>query len=200
VQWETAVELGAAGYFLERATVSGWERVNEELLPACLLCGVGAVYELIDAGAVPGGTYRYRLLEQDWSGRLTVHGPYTVTVGGEEAGYGAWSAAMGVAGADADPDADGLSNGEEYLAGTDPLDAGSVLRVLAAVPDADGGLVLSWPSEAGRTYVVEVATNLAAGFEPAVVGIAATPPLNRVTLPVPERGAVFYRVIAAPRD
>jgi glycosidase len=50
-----------------------------------------------------------------------------------------------------DPDGDGLNNLQEFLAGTSPLDAGSVFAITAiAVSNTD--VLVSWPSVAGKTY------------------------------------------------
>jgi hypothetical protein len=59
----------------------------------------------------------------------------------------------------ADDDGDGASNGMEYLAGTDPTDARSVLR--ASVGRSGGELVLSFPTVLGRWYRVLGGVDLA---------------------------------------
>jgi parallel beta-helix repeat protein len=59
-----------------------------------------------------------------------------------------------------DPDGDGFNNWQEWRAGTSPLDASSLLRVLS-VSHSPAGAVITWQSVAGRTYFVERATNLA---------------------------------------
>jgi hypothetical protein len=59
-----------------------------------------------------------------------------------------------------DHDRDGLSNGEEFLAGTDPLNPGSVFRI-RGIGGSDGG---RWPvrfdSVTSRYYALEFTTNL----------------------------------------
>ena len=51
-----------------------------------------------------------------------------------------------------DSDGDGVSNVQEYLAGTDPKDAMSSLRLLAMRPRGSS-IELKFNSIAGRTYV-----------------------------------------------
>lgn len=58
----------------------------------------------------------------------------------------------------ADSDGDGVSNRNEFLAGTDPTDPNSVLRLrLHPTPQ---GLYLSWNTQPGLMYQVQVSTNL----------------------------------------
>jgi len=56
--------------------------------------------------------------------------------------------------ATADPDGDGMNNTQEYLAGTHPKNASSVLRVTVLAKDGGGGFVVSWQSVPGKTYKV----------------------------------------------
>jgi hypothetical protein len=59
----------------------------------------------------------------------------------------------------ADSDHDGANNLQEFLAGTNPTNAASVLRVwLASTPQ---GLFLSWNTQPGLTYEVQAKTNMA---------------------------------------
>ncbi|HAM72167.1 MAG TPA: hypothetical protein DCM86_11035 [Verrucomicrobiales bacterium] len=64
--------------------------------------------------------------------------------------------ADGVNGADGDPDGDGSSNIQEYLAGTDPQDPASVLRV-ALNPINSTRLRIEWPMVPGKSYVLQYA-------------------------------------------
>ncbi len=66
--------------------------------------------------------------------------------------FGATNAPGG--GPNDDPDADGATNGQEFLAGTDPLDAGSSLRIVSVQllgPD----ILLQFATVAGKRYQVE---------------------------------------------
>lgn len=65
-----------------------------------------------------------------------------------------YGTAVDVADADADPDGDGLTNLEEYLAGTHPNDPSSCLRL--EIVDAGGGsTTLQFDAVAGRTYSLQ---------------------------------------------
>src|SRR5262249_19155372 len=57
-----------------------------------------------------------------------------------------------------DPDGDGMSNWQEWLAGTIPIDAASSLRLLAPVP-LPAGFLLCWNSDTAHTYFIERATS-----------------------------------------
>ena len=57
-----------------------------------------------------------------------------------------------------DADGDGASNQNEFVAGTDPTDADSALRVTASV--ANGIARLRWPTVEGKTYGVYVSSNM----------------------------------------
>ncbi|MGD0745101.1 MAG: hypothetical protein ABSA45_08090 [Verrucomicrobiota bacterium] len=58
-----------------------------------------------------------------------------------------------------DADGDGVSNLQEYLAGTDPTNPNSVFRLWAGVP-AGGAMDLTWLAAPGMSYQVQYKTNL----------------------------------------
>jgi hypothetical protein len=103
----------------------------------------------------------------------------------------------------ADTDGDGVPDGEEAVAGTNPTDINALLEIIR-IAKAGGGQDVGWVARGGKTYVVRARTNLLAGsFAPiatntAVGGIA---PWFVVTNAVTDATAVdteFYAVEVLP--
>lgn len=86
----------------------------------------------------------------------------TINNAGVESGFSAATSGTILLDPAADQDGDGMSNGGEVVAGTNPLDANSVLRILGLTT----GNLLTWASVSGKVYQVEYATNLLTGFVP----------------------------------
>jgi subtilisin family serine protease len=110
------------------------------------------------------------------------------------AAHGLTTPDFGTAEAD-DADADGHAAWQEWLAGTDPGDDASVLRLTAFQRLADGRCVVSWSSVSNRVYDI-LAYDSPAATEPTVLtqGLTATTPLNvHTTAPLPA-AARFIRV------
>jgi hypothetical protein len=99
----------------------------------------------------------------------------------------------------ADLDGDTMSNLNEYLCGTLPNDAESVLKMVAVQTSADGTMQVSWASVAGRTYTLQRADGspAAANFKAIQTGIAADPSGRNVYIDRDVDGsqARFYRVV-----
>ena len=68
---------------------------------------------------------------------------------------------------DTDGDGDGATTLQEYLAGTDPTQAGSVLRIISIVSLGLTNASLSFAAVSNRTYAVEFKNALT---DPAWVG------------------------------
>jgi fibronectin type 3 domain-containing protein len=101
----------------------------------------------------------------------------------------------GAAADGADPDGDGLTNAQEYTAGTDPRSAASALRISQVRPSGSN-LVVSFATVVGRTYNVERSDTLQSGsWTPVQSGIAGTGGVVQITDPnaaaQPKR---FYRI------
>ena len=101
----------------------------------------------------------------------------------------------------ADPDGDGMSNLNEYIAGTDPTNALSVLKVQLLDGGAGGARVrfLAMPKIG---YTLQYRTNLTLGQWGNLTNVAARPASNTVEIFDPGAGAAgrrFYR-IATPQQ
>ena len=79
VRWQTASEEKTVGFWLEREVTGAWVRVNTELIYGQGSDGGGASYAQLDAEAVPGETYRYRLVELETDGNMQIYGPFERT-------------------------------------------------------------------------------------------------------------------------
>jgi hypothetical protein len=65
--------------------------------------------------------------------------------------------------ADADPDGDGASNWEEYVAGTNPLDATSVFQFLPGGSFSPSSFTLQWSSVANKNYTIQSSSSISPG-------------------------------------
>ncbi|PWU12092.1 MAG: hypothetical protein C5B50_22080 [Verrucomicrobia bacterium] len=95
-----------------------------------------------------------------------------------------------------DPDGDGMNNWQEWIAGTDPTDAQSVLTMLPP-SNSVSGLTLTWQSVTNRTYYLERATNLLLqpAFTPIAGPITGQPGVTAYTgMTASNSPASFYRV------
>ncbi len=103
-------------------------------------------------------------------------------------------------GPDVDSDGDGVSDAAERVAGTDPLDAQSVFRVLPDLtPGAEGGWVIRWASIPGRRYTVLRTTELERPFERVGSDIPATASVTLFSDRVPPASErLFYRIRVEP--
>ncbi|MBI9020525.1 MAG: hypothetical protein JEZ10_04635 [Verrucomicrobia bacterium] len=65
--------------------------------------------------------------------------------------------------ASGDEDEDGMTNGDEDIAGSNPLSSGSIFELTSTTVDAGGDVTITWDAVAGRTYSVETSTALTSG-------------------------------------
>ena len=87
----------------------------------------------------------------------------------------------GVAGTGTDSDLDGLTDWAEFIAGTEPTNAASVLRAVAVSNSAASGWVVKWSSVTDRLYRLSRSTDLRAEFSGIASNLPGTPPLNTYT-------------------
>jgi hypothetical protein len=101
-----------------------------------------------------------------------------------------------------DKDNDGAPNDHEFGAGTDPTNQFSFFAVSNLQLDVSGDAIVCWYSVSNKTYSFSSSTNLTAGTWFPIAGIwdtissniAATPPLNYVTVNVSAVDGEFFRV------
>ncbi len=97
----------------------------------------------------------------------------------------------------ADPDHDGMSNKEEYLAGTNPNDTNDKLAItsVSAITSGGGTLNVAWKSVPTREYYIQTKTNLASAWSDSGLGlIASDGAFTTRTLSDLAATAGFYRV------
>jgi hypothetical protein len=125
-----------------------------------------------------------------------------------------WEAAYGITDPNGDADGDGQNNGQEYLAGTNPTNAASLLRITSATRQTNGNFVVSWPSIGGTRYrvqyanagtngfpaMIDVTRSLSLEMDAASYGIVSTQTFtDDFTLTAPAtNGARFYRIKVIP--
>jgi hypothetical protein len=143
---------------------------------------LGGTLNISDAGGFGVGTY----LLFTYGKALTYNG---LTMGSAPSGYG-YGIDIGTAGqvklvvgltpfqqwqtnyfgsttnplaaADADPDGDGMSNTNEFLAGTNPTNSLSALRIISIVPQSND-VNITWATAGGRTNAVQATAGGAEG-------------------------------------
>lgn len=93
----------------------------------------------------------------------------------------------------ADPDNDGLSNFDEYLAGTSPVDGKSNLRITDLAISPDGTFSIKWNSVPGFTYTVERGSAPARDAFTPFISITATNTESSCGGTLPQSGA-FFRI------
>jgi len=102
-----------------------------------------------------------------------------------------------------DPDGDGLTSRQEYIAGTRANDPDSVLRVSFLCPGAEpGSAELTWTSVPGKLYEIEMGAQLEGPYSPYATSVAADPQAATTTALVPLPAGtpmlLFFRVRVLP--
>ena len=114
--------------------------------------------------------------------------------------FGNGLSASGNAALNADPDGDGMTNYQEYLAGTNPTSAASLFHITAIAPGG-GGMRVTFASMSGKTYRVDKTSTLKDPNSWVTVqdNVAGTGSNISITdLGVNSAHGCFYRVIVYP--
>lgn len=91
-----------------------------------------------------------------------------------------------------DTDADGNSDYDEFLGGTNPMDAASKIAI-ELIPQPDGQSLLCWTAVGGRVYTIEESEELNT-FTPTVEGLTGSSSIEFWPVPPSETTRTFYRL------
>ncbi|MBX7211321.1 MAG: DUF1800 family protein [Verrucomicrobiaceae bacterium] len=100
-----------------------------------------------------------------------------------------------------DDDGDGIRNGAELAAGTNPFVAGSVVKITSITVDSGAGTVsVTFPAMKGKMYVMQGAPGLTgfAALSPSVDWVATADTTK--TLTAPQGSNKFFRVLVQDAD
>jgi hypothetical protein len=115
-----------------------------------------------------GSAVQYRVIVRNDAGQANVF--FTITTVADSDGDGIsddWEAqyfgGTNAANASLDSDGDGLTNLEEYTAGTDPNDPGSLL--VAGIQTGPAEAIISFPAATNKTYTIEFSDGLGTSWQ-----------------------------------
>ncbi len=99
-------------------------------------------------------------------------------------------------GASGDPDGDGMTNGQEYLSGTDPRNASSYLKI-EAISAASAATRIRFLAVAGKTYTLLYCDNIDGGTWEMLQEVPAQPATGEIEISGPGANTAatrFYRL------
>lgn len=177
------------------AVTTTWSKVSG---PGTVTFGnSNAVNSLVMFNAA--GLYSLRLIADD--GQLKIASDMTVTVYATL--FDAWAASYGLTGNDAlpgaDPDGDGLSNMQEFLAGTDPTNSASALKITSIIT-VGSDLLLTWTTSLDKTTSLQSAVSVSSAFNDVFTATNTTGSVTNYLDPGAATNApsLFYRVRLVP--
>lgn len=183
--------------------------------PAGWAIGTNATFNWTAASEPEGGVSGYRLIVGTTPGASNVfngvvgglaqtatgaHGQTlyarlaVINHAGIEGPFGPVSGGVLLLDPNGDQDGDGMPNAAEAQAGTDPLNPASLLRILSQT----GANQITWSSVPGKSYRVQMTTNLLVPFTDLSPVTNATGPATTYTDPTATNAPRFYRVRLVP--
>ncbi len=185
-QWAFVTALPASSNLLFKFVANNawssanWGETNQPsfAVPLAATAEPGTVDDDILLTNVPAGLYTFRFNDATLAYGVD---PADAVDSDGDGMDDAWEHTFGLAplvagDRDLDLDGDSLSNLDEYIAGTRPVDMAAYFAVTAHARSATNGNEVSWPAVTGRRYQVFFSTNLLA--DPA---FAALPPFSNLT-------------------
>jgi hypothetical protein len=115
----------------------------------------------------------------------------------------AWESQYGLnpnnpADANQDPDADGMSNSQEYIAGTSPIDAGSRLQILTVQNLSANNARLTFVAVSNKTYTVQFKNSLNDPAWSRLLDLSAAPTNRLMTIDSAVPGTNRFYRLATP--
>lgn len=95
---------------------------------------------------------------------------------------------------DDDLDKDGMSNYSEFIAGTSPNDANSVLRITRAALEGTKQIMVYWSAVSGHTYEVLTSSRVSSGYTVAATAIAGVTGENSALVPRSSAARTFVQI------
>jgi hypothetical protein len=183
---------GATDYIVRRSSSSGGPYTD-------LVNGISST-SYMDLNLNDGATWSYTVTANGLSGSGAASAPismttYTAMENWRMANFGSM-ANSGTAADSADPDGDGSTNAQEMVAGTNPKNPTSYLK-MSGVTKNGSDVILSFPTVTGKTYRLERSnTLLNDSWTTMQNNIAGTGGTVQITDPAgAASGRCFYRLI-----
>jgi hypothetical protein len=95
----------------------------------------------------------------------------------------------------ADPDHDGMNNLQEFIAGTNPTNSASILKIFS-ITQSSSGATINWISGSNHTYILQSRTNLSLGSWTNVATVTTSGTNGQFLDTSAKTGVHFYKIEA----
>ena len=180
-----------------------WQRNGEDIDGGKFLLNDHICFLTLTSASPSGGTYTVQTTNAVCAAGFT-SAAATVSIATDADADGQadpWESTHGLSSSDPtdgllDSDGDGLLNWQEYVAGTDPTQAASCLKIDSVASPEGAGAVLSFQALPGRTYAIQFTDGLQAGIW-IKLGETVAKPSDRVETLTDSgfRATRFYRLV-----